>query len=323
MNEAGRLVHGDNLAVMRREPEASLDLIYLDPPFFSGKRLRGDREEAGGFSDVWPEGMAGYLAWLRPRLEEARRLLRPHGTLWLHLDWRAVHHVKVATDGVFGPGRFRGQVIWAYSMAARGAKAVAGQLPRNHDVLLVYARGPRPRYHPVFTERRIPLAELARHGYQQDAEGRVFRTAPRGDYTDASIARLEAEGRIHRTRSGSIRIKYVVEVRDGHAIERRQLGDVWADIPDAMHTGSERTGYPTQKPLALLERIIACATDPGDTVGDFVCGSGTMALAAARLGRQWLACDDSPEAVAVTAARLAGRPFTLARLESGAEAAGG
>ncbi len=321
MDNAGRLIQGDNLAVMRREPDGSLDLIYLDPPFFSGRRHH--LPDGGGFADVWPAGMPGYLAWLRPRLEQAQRLLAAQGTLWLHLDWRAVHYVKVEADRVFGAARFRGQVVWAYSFTARGAKAVAGQLPRNHDVLLVYARGPRPRYRPVYVERLIPPAALAQHGYRRDAEGRLFRTAPRGDYTDASIARLESEGRVHHTRTGSVRIKYLVDEREGHAVEQRQLGDVWADIPDAMHTGRERTGYPTQKPLALLERIIACATDRGDRVADFVCGSGTTALAAARMGRRWLACDDNPEAIALTARRLGDRPFVIEQLSPGAEAAGG
>lgn len=298
-------------------PVASLDLIYADPPFLTGRRFR-DSAGAFAWSDSRPGGMAAYLGWLRPRLVEMRRLLRPAGTLWLHLDWRAVHHVKVLADEVFGPARFRNQVIWAYGGGARGAKAIAGHLPRNHDVILVYARGPRPIYNPVHVERLTPFAAARRNGYLVDTEGTPFKTAPRGDYTDASIGQLEKAGRIYHTRSGAVRIKYPLERRGDQIVERRILGDVWTDIPDAMHLSrTERTGYPTQKPAALLERIIACGTVPCATVGDFFCGSGVTPLAAQRLGRRWLACDNQPGAVALAAERLAalvGQPSFAAEL---------
>jgi hypothetical protein len=296
-----RLILGDNLAVMRALPDACVDLIYADPPFFRC-RCRGD--DRRGSVAPWHGRMQTYIDWLAVRLAEMRRLLRPTGTLWLHLDWRAVHYVKVAADGVFGYHRFRNEVIWAYGAAARGAKAVAHQLPRNHDVILVYAAGPRPIYHPIVAERLLSLAEARRLGYRVEAGGHVVKTAPRGDYTDASIARLEREGRVHRTRSGQVRVRYTLERRGDVVVERRLLGDVWTDLPDAMHLGHERQGYPGQKPQALLERIIACATDPDALVADFFCGSGTTAAAAQRLDRRWLACDCSPDAVALAARRL-------------------
>ncbi len=290
-----RLILGDNLAIMRALPDAGIDLIYADPPFFRC-RCRA--------AAPWRGDVRRYVEWLGARLAEMRRLLRPTGTLWLHLDWRAVHYVKVAADDIFGYHRFRNEVIWVYGAAARGAKAVAHQLPRNHDVILVYAAGPRPIYHPIVAERLLSLAEARRLGYRVEADGHVFKTAPRGDYTDASIARLEREGRVHRTRGGRVRVKYVLERRGDLVVERRLLGDVWTDLPDAMHLGREALGYPTQKPQALLERIIACATDPDALVADFFCGSGTTAAAAQRLGRRWLACDCAPEAIAVAARRL-------------------
>ena len=153
------------------------------------------------------------------------------------------------------------------------------------------------------------LEEARRRGLRRDEVGRWFKTAPRGDYTDESVARLEAEGRIHRTRpragSGGIRIKYFLEERDGQVIEEVLVGDVWTDIPDAMHMGAERVGWPTQKPLALAERIIAAASNPGDIVLDAFCGSGTTLVAAARLGRRWIGIDASPEACAIARERIA------------------
>ncbi|MBI2760822.1 MAG: site-specific DNA-methyltransferase [Chloroflexi bacterium] len=290
---------------MRSLPPASIDLIYSDPPFFSRRRQRGATADHS-FADTWAGGLDGYLEWLTPRLAEMKRLLRPSGTIWLHLDWHAAHYVKVAADRLFGYRRFRNEIVWAYGAGARGAKAVGGHLPRNHDVLLVYASGPRPKYRPLYAEKITPLAHVARNGYRLDADGRVFKTAPRGDYTDESITRLEAEDRIYRTRSGAVRVKYFLERRGDQVVERRILGDVWTDVPDLMHArGRERLGYPTQKPEALLERIMACASDPGDLVADFFCGAGTTAAVAQRLGRRWLACDESPAAVTITRDRLA------------------
>lgn len=300
-----RLIEGDNLRVMRGLPSASLDLIYADPPFLTGRRFR-DSGGAIAWADSSQGSVATYLEWMHPRLVEMRRLLCPTGSLWLHLDWHAVHHVKVLADAVFGPARFRNQVVWSYGTSARGAKAVAGHLPRNHDVLLVYARGARPVYNPIAVERLTPIAAARRNGYLIDGDGHPFKTAPRGDYTDASISVLERQGRIYRTRSGAVRIKYPLERRGDQIVERRIIGDVWTDIPDAMHLPrQERTGYPTQKPAALLERIIACCTLPGAAVGDMFCGSGVTPLAAQRLGRRWLACDTQPAAVTLTAGRLA------------------
>ncbi len=301
-----RLILGDNLALMRALPDAGIDLIYADPPFFQCRCRTTDSTKTA----PWRGDLSDYVHWLAVRLVEMRRLLHPTGTLWLHLDWRAVHHVKVAADGIFGYHRFRNEVIWAYGAAARGAKAVARQLPRNHDVILVYAAGPRPIYHPIVVERLLSLAQARRLGYRVEADGRVFKTAPRGDYTDASIARLEREGRVHHTRSGGVRVKYALERRGDLVVERRLLGDVWTDLPDAMHLGHEALGYPGQKPQALLERIITCATDPGALVADFFCGSGTTAAAARRLGRRWLACDSAPEAIALAARRL-GVPWEM------------
>lgn len=304
-----RLFWGDNLHVMRQLPSECIDLIYIDPPFFSGRQYNvifGDQNELRSFTDIWEGGMPGYLIWLNARLYEMKRLLKRTGSIYVHLDWHAAQYVKQEMDKIFGYANFRNQVIWAYGSSARGAKAIASQMARNHDVLLVYARGQRPKFSPVFAEKLTHIRDIAREGYQIDEKGRVFKTAPRGDYTDESVAQLEQEERIHWTQSGNIRIKYFLDRRGQYVVEQKMVGDVWSDVPDAMHLPTdERLGYPTQKPERLMERVILLSTSEGDTVADFFCGGGTTPAVAQRLSRRWIACDQSRVAVAITADRLA------------------
>jgi 2-polyprenyl-3-methyl-5-hydroxy-6-metoxy-1,4-benzoquinol methylase len=247
--------------------------------------------------------LLAYLAMLAPRLAELRRVLKPEGSLYLHCDPSVSHYLRVLLDTLFGPESFRNEIVWHYG--GRGAKAVARQFPRNHDVLLFYSRGAgRQRFTHQHVRRALTPEAARARGFRRDAEGRWFKTAPRGDYTDASLARLEAEGRLHRTRSGGVRVKYFLEPDGDGAVEARLVGDTWLDIPDAMHLGREKTGYPTQKPEALLERILRASSREGDLVLDPFCGSGTTLVVAARLGRRWIGIDSSAAAVEVVRARL-------------------
>ena len=311
----GLLFRGDNARVMALlEPElaGAVDLIYADPPFAIGEALRfGARKQARdrapgepAYDDVWRGGIEAYTAMLRERLTAMRLLLAPSGAIFLHLDWRACHHGRLLLDEIFGADNFRNEIVWHYG--GRGAKAGAGQFPRNHDTVLFYSKSPATRFTtPQVEERLSPKAARAR-GYRRSDDGRWFKTAPRGDYTDESIARLEAEGRVHRTRTGRARVKYHLAEEDGLVVDRRPLGDVWSDIPDMMHApAAERTDYPTQKPERLLRRIVEAASPPGGLVADFFCGAGTALAAAEGLGRRWVGCDLSPAAVEIAAARLA------------------
>lgn len=307
--EPNRLIWGDNLHVMRTLPSESVDLIYIDPPFFSNRAYNviwGDEHEERSFSDkasIWDGGLDGYLIWLNARLYEMKRLLKPTGSIYVHCDWHASHYIKVEMDKIFGYENFQNEIVWHYG--GRGAKAVARRFPRNHDVALFYSMVPRTsNFQRQYVDRLVTPADARRKGFRKDANGRWFKTAPRGDYTDDSIQRLDEEGRIHRTRTGSIRIKYFLRETDGMVAEDVLVGDTWADIPDAMHIGNERVGYPTQKPEALLERIISASSNEGDVVLDAFAGGGTTAVVAQRLGRRWIAMDQSRVAVAVTAERL-------------------
>lgn len=247
---------------MRRLVAGSIDLIYADPPFGTG-RMRVDRNPAHRYDDRWPGGVRTYLAFLEPRLREMRRLLKPSGTIYVHLDWHVAHYVKVLLDEIFGYGNFLNEIIWSYRTGGPSRAWFA----RKHDTILAYAHS------------------RGRHTFHVLREGR-FRT---------DGMNLDEHGRPYKmTRRGRLYFH-----ADGPA-----LTDVW-EIPFLSTVSRERTGWPGQKPLALLERIVRASSSPGDLVADFFCGSGTALLVARRLGRRWLGCDISPQAIAVARQRLA------------------
>jgi site-specific DNA-methyltransferase (adenine-specific) len=259
----------DNLDVLRRLPPAAFALVYIDPPFNTGRiqrrsslravrSLDGDRRGFGGHryrtermaTSAFPDVHDDYLAFLEVRLREAWRLLAPTGTLYVHLDYREVHHVKVLLDGLVGRERFLNEIIWAYDYGARSRR----RWPAKHDNILVYVRDPDAYW--------FDSAEVDREPYM--APGLV--TAEK-----ASLGKLPT--------------------------------DVWWHTI-VSPTGREKTGYPTQKPEGVLRRIVAASTRPGDLVLDFFAGSGTTGVVARRLGRGFVLVDSNPEAFAVMRRRL-------------------
>jgi len=320
-----RLIWGDKKYVLPSllpEFAGKVNLIYIDPPFATGAdfsfQVEIDGEnftkepsviEMKAYRDTWGRGLDSYLQWFYETVVLLRELLHETGSIYVHLDWHVGHYAKAILDEVMGVEKFLNEIVWTYGGSGRGAKAIAGQFPRNHDIILWYGKGERVNYKPQRMERRVHVSEAARAGFRQDTEGRWFKTAPRGDYTDESIATLEKEGRIHRTTSGNIRIKYYLRQEGNYVIEDVILGDTWSDIPDAMHLpANEKTDYPTQKPEALMERIIKASSNPGDLVLDCFCGSGTTAAVAEKLGRRWIACDLSRFAIHTTRKRLLSIP---------------
>jgi DNA modification methylase len=255
-----RLIQGDNLHGMRSLPDASIDLIYIDPPFFTGRAHELTNGDAG-FSDTW-DGIDAYIAWLRERFVEMRRLLSPRGVLCVHCDWHAGHYIKVELDRVFGADAFRNEIIWHYGL---GASNATRHVLRKHDTLFVYGG-------PDSTFNRI-----------------------RGDVTSAMLAKYcheDERGRYMMSRGKKYYLK-----------GGKPLDSVW-NIPAIAATSGERTGYPTQKPLALLDRVVRVWSNEGDVVADFFCGSGTTGVAAQALGRRWLLCDASDAAIALARGRL-------------------
>ena len=328
---ANRLMFGDALDVAVALGASGLrgkvDLVYVDPPFASKAsytheaRLDGPADgrvrRTRAYDDSWPDrkaadesedGVGAYLDMLAPRLEAMAALLAPTGSLWVHLDWRAAYLVRVLLDEVMGRKRFLNEIVWRRAPNL-GRQAASGQFGRTLDTLVVYG-GPSARLHPPTRLEPIEVAAIRR-----DDEGRAFTTAPRGDYTDASMARLAKEGRVHKTSSGRLYVKYFLEPNGAGALCReRRIDTLWTDVPPLRHAAvSERTGYPTQKPRALLERIVRCATAPGGTVVDLFAGSGTTGEVAHALGRTFVLADRSPVALNTARARLlrAGVPFDV------------
>ena len=270
----GAVLLGDNLPILAALPAACLDLIYVDPPFFSGSRRAGRLRSAGGharYDDRWGRSLGTYVPWLIQRLEQMHRVLKDTASLWVHLDFRAVHHVKVALDDIFGRNKFRNEIIWCYSVGGRPRRAFG----RKHDTILFYSKSDDYVFNAEAV--RVPRRSGSHMRLSRDPAGRRVqeKTDPR-------------TGRVYR-----------YPLHAGKACE-----DWWADIETLNHSDAERTGYPTQKPLRLLERIIAAASPENGWVGDFFCGSGTTAVAALALGRRALAVDENPDAVEITRRRL-------------------
>lgn len=252
----GTLACGDCLEWFASLQEGSLQLVAIDPPFFTGRVQVGSGPGAPKYRDNWVGGKGAYISWLMERIEAMWDLIKPTGSLVVHLDWHAVHAVKVALDDRFGEDRFQNEIIWYYQTGGASKK----RFSRKHDTLLWYTKSDRWVFHP---ERiRIPRTEKALHRARN----------PKG-------ARISLED-----------------------IEKNP--DDVLFIPALNPMSNERTGYPTQKPLELMEHFILALTDEGDTVADFFCGSGTTLVAAQRLGRKWLGCDVSEEAVEVARGRL-------------------
>jgi site-specific DNA-methyltransferase (adenine-specific) len=266
-----QIVQGENLSVLREIASDSIPLIYIDPPFNTGKRqvrprLKTIRDETGdrtGFGGVRyrteksSESLAGYvdsfddyLGFLRPRLEQAHRILSPTGSFFLHVDPREVHYCKVMLDEIFGRDCFQNEIVWAYDYGARATK----RWPAKHDNILWYTRDPENYTFDLNATDRIPYMAPSLVGPAKAARGKTPT-------------------------------------------------DVWWHTI-VSPTGREKTGYATQKPLGILERIVRVHSRPGDMVLDFFAGSGTTGAAAARNGRQFLLIDESPEAIAVMEKRL-------------------
>lgn len=310
-----RLVHGDGLDVvtaLRAEGLAgSVDMVYIDPPFASegdylaAARLDGPATgrtlRSAAYKDRWSSGRGGlgaYLDMLAPRLEALTTLLSPRGTIWVHVDWRAAYLVRTLLDEILGRGAFKNEIVWRRAPNL-GRQATSDQFGRTLDTIVVYGREEAKLRPPT-------RLEPVKAGIKWDDENRPFTSAPRGDYTDASIERLAAEGRVYRSASGGIYIKYfLVKNAEGVLCRERRVDTFWDDIAPLRHCApSERTGYPTQKPRALLERIVSCASEPGGIVVDTFAGSGTTGAAAHVLGRRAILADTSPVAIGMARARL-------------------
>lgn len=263
-----RLLSGDNATILPTLAPGSVTLAYLDPPFATGRDFHTRAGELA-YSDRWPSFDA-YLEHLRVRLELLRSLLAPHGSCVVHVDPRTSGYVRVLGDSIFGRDAFASEIVWRY----RRWPSPTSNFQRVHDVLLRWVADPHAA--PRWTQLHEPLAAstIATWG------------------TGRQQAQTDATGRRYKSVSEDVQSPGV------------PLGDVW-ELPIIAPSGRERTGYPTQKPEALLERLLRALTIEGDLVVDPYCGSGTTLAVAARLGRCAVGIDASPVAIATARERLA------------------
>ena len=275
-NSANTVYFGDNLAVLKSIPDSSIQLIYIDPPFNTGREQqrskvttkRSDQGNRIGFKGQryetvkstilsYDDQFAYYWEFLEPRLEEAFRILKQTGTLYLHLDYREAHYAKVLLDALFGPHCFLNEIIWAYDYGGKSKS----RWPSKHDTILVYVKDPSKYYFDSESVDREP-------------------------YMAPGLVTPEK-------------------------VEKGKLPtDVWWHTI-VSPTGKEKTGYPTQKPIGILRRIIQASSKEGDVVLDFFAGSGTTGFVANELGRRFILVDQNPESIEVIKNRLPKGSFQL------------
>jgi DNA modification methylase len=310
---------GDNLEQLSKLPDACVDLIYIDPPFNSNRNYEvfwGETKEKRSFDDRH-ESTQAYIEFMRPRCVELARVLKKTGSFYYHCDDHASHYVKVMLDQIFGEHRFLNEVIWKRT----GARSDANGWNQVHDTLFVYSGGDEPTWNPQYDAYDEQyLDDKYSH---RDAEGRRYMldnmTSPNPRpnmmyewkgfahpekgwrYSRETMAQLDKDGRIWypTDKSKRPRLKRYLDEMPGIP-----MGSVWTDIAPLNSQAAERLGYPTQKPLSLLERIVSASSNENDVVLDAFCGCGTALVAAQNLKRQWIGIDVSPTACRVMAKRL-------------------
>lgn len=273
-----RLIFGDKsdvLPALHAEFAQQIDLIYIDPPFMTGRNFTSGSQLA--YTDNWKHDMDAYLQWLYEAFFWLHRLLTERGSLYVHLDWRAIHYARVMLDEIFGSTNdgegagFKSEIIWHYQSGGRSQKHFA----RKHDTILLYTKSARYCFHPERISERRGSHKRNNMRKQTGADGRVTWT-------------IRSGGRLYSYDEDTLMTP----------------SDVWNDISHLQQKDPQRNGYATQKPEALLERIILASSEERDIVLDCFCGSGVTSVVAQQLGRRWIASDQSELAIQLTLQRL-------------------
>jgi site-specific DNA-methyltransferase (adenine-specific) len=292
-----RFILGDKSAILPAllpEFTEQINLIYIDPPFMTGRDFKNGEQLA--FSDKWDNDLDTYLQWLYETFVLLKLLLSPNGSLYVHLDWRVTHYARVILDEVFGwnsradgPG-FKNEIIWHYQSGGRSQKRYASK----HDTILFYTKSAQFCFHGERIGERRGAQKRNHMKKWVDTDGHT-------NWTIHSAGRLYSYGED----------------------TRMTPTDVWSDISHLHQKDPERNGYATQKPAALLERVILASSDENDLVLDCFCGSGVTPAVAEQLGRRWIACDQNEGALKLTRERLLTfdrvHPFVIQRLEHDAK----
>ncbi len=316
---------GDNLEQLPKLPDQCIDLIYIDPPFNSNRNYEvfwGEAKEKRSFEDRHAS-TAAYIDFMRPRCMELARVLKSTGSFYYHCDWHASHYVKVMLDQIFGENNFHNEIIWKRT----SAHSDSGKYGNVHDSIFFYTGGEKHNwnvqyqsYDPDYLETFLDSVDETGCRYKRmDLTGAGTTNGPSGEpwrgidvrskgrhwaYAPEQLEEFDKQGKIHWPKKigGMPRLKQYMEDLPGIPLQT-----VWTDIRPLHNLSAERLGYPTQKPLALLDRIIKASSNPNDIVLDAFCGCGTALEAAEHLGRQWIGIDISPTACRVMAKRLKDR----------------
>jgi DNA modification methylase len=322
MQTVNKLILGDNLEILKQLPGESIDLIYLDPPFFSNRNYEiiwGDEGEVRSFKDRWSGGMDHYIAWLKERVEQMHRVLKSNGSIFLHCDWHANAYIRTdILDKLFAPNNFRNEIIW---QRTRSAKKQSSYFSKTHDTIYFYTKSANSFFKPLFlphreeyikshyynieseTNRRYTLDNFTQAGQGEPRNfGGKLLPPPPGKHWIWTQERIDeglSKGIIVFTSSGMPRLKRYLDETKGEAVQ-----DIWTDIPEVNSQANERIGYPTQKPQALIRRIIEAGSNEGDTIMDPFVGGGTTVAVADKLNRRWIGIDQSVQAIKVTEFRL-------------------
>ena len=323
-----RLILGDNLEIMKTLESESVDLIYLDPPFFSNRHYEviwGDAGEVRSFEDRWAGGIDHYIAWLKERVEIMYRLLKKTGSIFLHCDWHANAYIRVEIlDKIFGAKNFRNEIIWKRRTGNNSSVHTAKQYGTISDTIYFYSKSKKWNFkQPYSFEDESYQEYVDKFFIHTDEQGRKYRIAdlsnpaprpnlmyeykgykpPKNGWAISleKMEQFDEEGRLHfpKSKSGRIQRRRFLDELQGKPVQ-----NIWDDIEIVTAHSKEKIGYPTQKPEAILERIILCASNEGDMILDPFMGGGTTAAVADKLKRQWIGIDQSVVAVKVTEMRL-------------------
>jgi DNA modification methylase len=346
MSEINKLILGDNLEILKTIETETVDLIYLDPPFFSNRNYEviwGDNGEVRSFEDRFSGGIDHYIGWLKERVVEMHRILKPTGSIFLHCDYHANAYIRVyILDKIFGDKNFRGEISWQRHNAHNDAKQKLAVLK---DTIWYYSKNGRFKYNPVYIELTDDYKE---NFYRNEDEKGIYRLS---DLTGAGVNKNDKKWKTYhpkdRNRHWAIPVKAIENLAGENATNLTTtekldllykndliaistngvpsykryledskgslLGDVWTDIKNISSQSKEKIGYPTQKPEKLLQRIISMSSNEEDVILDPFVGGGTTVAVADKLNRKWIGIDQSVAAIKVTEARMTNQQDLFAK----------
>jgi len=319
------VICGDSQKTLAKLDSESVDLCYLDPPFFAERvfEAKGKHGKINSFSDKWSRDLDSYLDSMIQVVQECHRVLRETGSLYLQCDWHASHYLKVELDKIFGRKNFRNEIVWRRHNVHNNTRHGTKSFGRVHDIILFYSKSKNYTWNPIYqpyseeyvkktyryveteTGRRYAVGDLNGPGGRSKGNPRykLLGFTRYWRYCETSMKRLQKENRIYQGKLGNVpMLKRYLDEMPGIILQ-----DVWDDVKSAQVTEKEGVGYPTQKPERLLERIIQISSNEKDVVLDAMCGSGTALVASQNLNRNFIGIDSNKQACKIAKNRISKR----------------